>query len=232
MKLRSIALAGLLGTGLLMTSGCGTSDLTGFVGDLLQQNVVYTVNGYGSDVNFTVGSDSQIVADKSYATNLLTGSSSYAVSYTPNNGITPVSFADGSTYIYTATTCTSAGHLEHEVNTNKVNVINLSSSIISADSNTIVITQADGTEHNVTEAIGGCAVTSVASLNTVVFENDMNISLDGGNTVAYTVTGVDPDMIALGNSLKVDIVIFSDKNMTVVPMAGYDDLVAAGAGAL
>lgn len=231
MKLRSIALSGLLGAGLLMTSGCGTDDVTDLVGDLLQQNVVYTVNGTGGDVTFTVGTESNLVVDKAYNADLLTGSDSYAVSYTPNGGLTPVSFNEGSTYIYAATTCTGAGQLNHEVNANKVNIVNLSTEITPGEVTSIVITQADGiTTHDVTEIVGGCAVTGVPSLNGVVIENEMNIKVTVNGEVIqdYTVTEIDPDLIALGNTLKVDVIIFDDNTLSAIPIAGYDDLVAVG----
>ena len=232
MKLRSIALAGLLGAGLLMTSGCNEDDVLDAVGDLLQQNVVYTVNGTGGDVTFTVGSESTLVADKAFNADLLTGSDSYAVSYTPNNGLIPVSFDEGSTYIYAATTCTSAGQLNHEVNTNKVNIINLSNTeIVPGDTTTILITQADGTtQHEISETVTGCSVIGTPSLNNVVIEDGMNIKVIVNNalTQEYTVTGIDPDLIALGNTLKVDIIIFEDNTLGVVPMATYDDLVVVG----
>ena len=230
MKLRSIALAGLLSAGLLMTSGC-TEDL---IEDILKVNVIYTLNARGEQVTFTVTGDTDTpVQDQEYAPHLLTGHSDYAVSYTPGAPV-PISFPYGSVYMYAAANCSLAanGYLQHEVNANKVNFVNLSEVNLPGSSSLIVITQADGvTTHTVAEDIGLCSVNGASSLDGVVFENDMTISLDGGTTTAYTVTGMDPDLIALGDRLKIDVVLF-DGNMTVVPMVGYDDLLAIGVGAL
>ena len=230
MKLRSIVLAGFLGAGLLMTSGC--SDI---LEDILEVNVVYTVNGTGASVVFSVTGDTDTdVLDKEYAPHLLTGHSNYDVSYVPNGGVAIVSYPAGSVYMYAATTCTGTGYLEHEVNANKVNFANLHPTLdIPGSSANIVITQADGiTTHAMTDDIGSCSINGAPSLGGIVFENNMTISLDGGTTTAYTVTGIDPDLVALGDRLKVDIVLFDDGSMTVVPMAGYDELVSIGAGAL
>lgn len=230
MKLRSIALSALLGAGLLMSSGC--SDI---LEDILEVNVVYTVNGTGGPVIFSVTGDvDTAVADKEYAPHLLTGHSTYDVAYAPNGGVATVSYPAGSVYMYAATTCAAAGYLEHEVNANKVNFANLHPTLnIPGSSANIVITQADGvTKHTMTDDIGLCSINGAPSLGGIVFENDMTISLDGGTTTAYTVTGIDPDLVALGDRLKVDIVLFDDGSMTVVPMAGYDELISIGAGSL
>lgn len=228
MKLRSIALGGLLGAGLLM-AGCSALE------ELLKANVIYTVNGTGNDVTFTVTGDAaEVVADKNASMHLLTGSDSYDVAYTPNIVLTPATFAAGSVYMYAATTCSNApmGYLQHERNSNKVNFANLSEVDIPGGTGLIVITQADGvTTHTVTEAIGLCAITGVPSLDGLVLENNMTVSLDGGTSTAYTVTGITPELAAVG-SLKVDVVIFDDGSMTVVPMASYDDLVAIGVNSL
>ena len=231
MKLRSIALAGLLGTGLLMTSGCGTDDVTDLVGDLIKQNVVYTLNGTSGPVTFTVTGDTDTeVLSQEYAPHVLTGSSTYDVSY---SGGPNVSFPDGSVYLYAATTCsTASGALSHEVNANKVNIVNLSETdIVPGVDTSIVVTQVNGTTHSITETVGKCSVAGVPSLNSVVLENDMNITVTSNGIVLtnYTVTGIDPDLIALGNTVKVDVVLFNDNTVTAVPMAGYDDLIAIAA---
>lgn len=242
MKLRSIALAGLLSSGVLMTSGCGTGDLTGFVGDVLQQNVVYTVNGTGGPVTFSVtGAADTLVEDQNFTANLLTGYDNYSVTYSPNGGIDPKTFPAGSTYMYTATTCDALGYLQHEIKANKVTFVNTAIYALAPADLQIVITQTDGTQHTVTETIGACGITSALSLDGVVLENDMNITVnaDGLPPITETITGLDPELLAIGNNLKVDIVIFEKTilglpaaGFTVVPMAGYDDLAAIGVGAL
>ena len=61
----------------------------------------------------------------------------------------------------------------------------------------------------------------------------MNIKITGATVnVDYTVTGLDPDLVAIQDRIKLDLVIFDDYTMTVVPMVGYDDLLAIGVGAL
>ena len=109
---------------------------------------------------------------------------------------------------------------------------NLSETDIVPGTNTsIVVTQVDGTTHSITETVGKCSVAGVPSLNSVVLENDMNITVTSNGIVLtnYTVTGIDPDLIALGNTVKVDVVLFNDNTVTAVPMAGYDDLIAIAA---
>jgi len=158
-----------------------------------------------------------------------------------NPGVDPVSFASGSVYMYAATPCaTASGYLQHEINANKVNVVNTTDFDIDPAAMQIVITQKDGTEHTVTETILQCDITPTPSLEGFVLENDMNVTVTiSGIPLTQTITGLDPEVIAIGNTLKVDIVVFEKvvgpvtaATFTIVPMAGYDDLVAIGAGSL
>ena len=236
MKLRSIAMSGLLGAGLLMMSGCSAEDVADLVGDVLNQNVIYTVNGTDISVTFSVtGATDTEVADRNFTAHLLTGHDNYDVIYTPSGGVDPKSFPAGSVYMYTATTCDALGYLQHEVNANKVNFVNLSANEISTSNTRIVVTQADGvTEHTLDENLSGCQVTAAPSLDGMVLENDMNIKITNGPVTLfdYTVTGLDPDLVAIQDRIKVELIIFDDMTMTIVPMVGYDDLVAIGTGAL
>ena len=54
MKLRTIALAALLGTGLLMTTGCNEDDVTNAIADALKVTSINVANGTTKDVTFTI----------------------------------------------------------------------------------------------------------------------------------------------------------------------------------
>jgi hypothetical protein len=216
-----------------MAKGCGSGGTDAVIADIVQENVIFTVNGAGKSVTFSLtGYTPELLNDRNVSAHLLAGYDSYEVSYDPADGKNnAVLFEGGSVYLYAAATCEAeTGELNHEVNTNKVNIVNLSATdYLPSSSTSIVVTQADmTTTHSVTETVGKCAVTGTSSLNGVVVENGMTITvtLNGVTDINYTVSGVDAALIALGDTLKADVVIFDDNSIMLVPMAGYDDLLA------
>jgi len=218
MKLRSIALAGLLGVGLLTTTGCFDED---DVIEALKLNVIYTTNGTASPVLFKVNSDEETVDAKEFFGFTMGGSNSYSVSY---NGSSETSLTHGGIYNYVATTCHADGYLSHQANATKAHVVNLTGGPLNANA---IVVRPKGTtgSSDVTssEIAGNCAITGISAFNNVVIENDMNVSTDGGSTWT-TITGIDADYIAIANNLKFDIVVFGTNDITLVPMAGYDEL--------
>ena len=219
MKLRSIALAGLLGAGLLMTSGCTEDDVIDAIKDALHVNVVYAVNGIaGTTVTFSATDQTDVpVVYKSFTAFPLAGQSSYTVSY--NGGSAATINSDG-IHLYVATSCNANGYLQSSEDANRVQVVNLTTAPLVGSN--IVVQTSQGTVSGST-SVNPCTVGSISDFNNIVIENDMNISLDGGTT--YTsITGIDANYLAIANNVKFDIVVFEDNNISLVPMAGYDDL--------
>ena len=223
MKLRSIALAGLLGASLVMTSGCDKDD----VDDFLSANVIYTVNGINSQVTFSVTSDGTSSSSyKKVVPHVLAGERIYTVSY--NNGTGTHEFAHGSVYTYTSTNdCGTTKYLAHEVDAERVNIINLGTPLNSSDSYVEVFDSQGNSIAKSTESIGKCTVGAVASLKSIKVENDMtiNVTINGVVTDTYKLTDLNSKLLSLANSIKVDIVLLADGSATLVALAGYDELI-------
>jgi len=216
MKLRSIALAGLLGTGLLMSSGCSLEDT---LQDILKTNVVYTTNGTTVSGTFSAtNATDQVVASNSFTVFPLAGDDTTTVTF---NGASDASFAYGNIHHYIATTCNANGYLAHTADATKMHIVNLTGNTY--DANKIIIKQADGTTLTSSAAYNPCTIGAASDFNNIVIENGMSFSTDGGGS--YTnISDIDSDYLAIANNIKFDMVIFADSTGVLVPMAGYDDL--------
>ncbi len=51
----------------------------------------------------------------------------------------------------------------------------------------------------------------------------MRVKIGNGNW--ETITGIPSEVVDLANSVKVDVIIYSTSTGTIVPMAGYEDLI-------
>lgn len=201
-----------------------------------QESVIYLVNGRGESLTFSITDQPDtVVANRAEATRMVTGVDRYEVSYQPDNSdSTTALFSADSVYLYAATHCSSPqGALHHEISTHKVTLVNLGDiQYRQSPTSSVIITQADkSTTHQLTETIAPCTITPTASLDSVQIENGMNILMtrNGVVDINYTVSGLDTELLALGDKLKLDIVIFDQTHLMVVPMTDYDDLVAVNA---
>ena len=216
----------------LITLGCSNDGGTSVVpGASTQTNVIYTVNGRGQDVVFSVTGDlDDRVTDKNVSLHLLNGYDRYEVSYAPNNNdSTTAVFLGGGVYLYAATHCTSPqGELHHTIGAHKFSIVNLgSNSYLPSAATSLVVTQSDGvTAYEVTENINACSISETGSLDNVTIENGMNITLtrNGSVDINYTFSNIDPELLLLGDKLKLDIIIYDTSTLSIVPIADYDNL--------
>ena len=196
MKLRSIALAGLLGSGLLMTSGCGTDDIIDAINDALKVNVIHVANA-NSGVNFTVDGVDEVVSQDSNKMFVVEGKDTYTVSNGVNNS--PADFAKDSAHLYalcengSVLTDTATGGVR------EIEVLNLSNTVIDAGTGqTLAVTVFNGTEVLATMNLSGqtLAACSREALPTASF-NLSDVTRVEVNGVGYDVPPYDSDVEAV-----------------------------------
>lgn len=98
MRLRSIILAGLLGTGALMTGGCGTNDVTTLISSALNTNVINLANARTTQVDFTIDGESNLVDGLTSKMAVVSGSDNYVVNNTAVDSSS--TFAADSAYLH------------------------------------------------------------------------------------------------------------------------------------
>lgn len=211
-----IAAAVLIG----MVGGCSVEDeVKKAVEDELKPNVIYAVNGTGGAITLSVtGSSDRTIYAQSLTpvTYTLTDNSSYKVSYP---GAQEASFAYGSVYLYAATNCDANGYVSDKVDGNRVHVVNLTAQTFSGS---VQVRDAQGTLHVISDSAAACGVTSTNQLDAIVVGNGMQIKVGSGSW--QNVPDIPAELISKANSVKLDVVVYSTSSGTVVPMAGYEDL--------
>lgn len=210
MKLRSIALAGLLVTGIVVMSGCSEDDVKELLG--INTSAVYAVNDLGSAVDVTVGGDTQQVESQGLAKVFPTTSTDSKVVVSYSSGTGSVSLNNDGIHVYAATSCTGStdGRLVDTYNGQKIRVMNLTDApIVKTDielvHNEVVVPLPDDA--------AACAVTLANVTDTT---GDWNVTVNGGET--YSVT--------LPANIGFEVVVYSTtpNSGTVVPLVGFDDL--------
>ena len=219
--MKSLLLAALLAlSGSFFMSGCSVEDeVNKIVEDGLKPNVIYVVNGTAGSVNVAVtGEESRYIASENLKAQVyaLSGSSNYTVSY---NGGHSKSFAYGGTYLYAATNCNASGYVSDIVGSSRVHVVNLTGATFT---DTIQVQDANGQYYTITDDAGACQATATHQFDDVVVGNGMRVKIGSGNW--ETITGIPSQVTALANSVKLDVVVYSTSTGTIVPMAGYEDL--------
>ncbi len=220
--MKSLLLGSLLAfTASLFISGCSVEDtVKDIVKDSIKADVIYVVNGTYGSINVSVTSQQNRTV---YAHNMqaeayaLKDHSSYTVSY---NSAHSKSFSYGSTYLYAATTCNNNGYVYDKVNSSRVHVVNLTGSTFTDN---IYVIDANGASYTITDNAGACGVTTSNQLDNIVIGNGMRIKIGNGNW--ELITGIPTDIVAIANKVKIDIVVYTTSTGTIVPMAGYDDLI-------
>jgi len=235
MKLRSIALAGLLGAGLIMTSGCTEDDVKDAINDLLKPNVVYVVNGYGSDITAYADSDSELLNNKKMKVFALSDEGDTDVYYkVGNNSSAHSSLAYGNAHLYVASSaCNLTNGLgfvtDVSTGTGIVELINATGAPLTADStNTVTVHVTNGTttdtvltlQSGTTVAACGKA-TSTVTIGSLGIVQGSVVSVTIGSTTSdpYTVTDDVP------TSVDVDIVYLGGEDAVAVPLVKWDDLI-------
>ena len=228
MKLRSIALAGLLGSGLLMTTGCGTDDIVDLVNDLVKANVIHVANA-NSGVNFTVDGVDEVVSQDSSQMFVVNGKDSYTVSNGVNNS--PADFPKDSAHLYAL--CENGGVITDTAtgDVRQIDVINLSGTAIDAGAGeTLEVSVFNGANLLATMQLSGQTLDACTkeALPTTSF-NLSDVTRVEVNGVGYDVPAYDSDVTAVLdelNDVDFDIVVFdaATEKGTIVPLATAAEL--------
>ena len=215
MKLRSIVTAGLLGTGLLMMSGCDWFEDE--VEDILNINTsaVYAVNDLKSEIVVRVDSNTQTVNTHSTAKVFPTTSQDGSLNVSYDDGASTdlgsVSLNNSGIHVYAATNCNpTKDYLVDTYDKNKVRVMNLTEAPIAKEG---FVIKHDGVIVDIPEDAAACAVTTTYA---------------GDTRGIWSVTigeEVYPDVNLTAN-IAFEIVVYTTapNNYTIVPLLGFDDL--------
>ena len=220
MKLRSIALVGLLGAGLLMTSGCGEDDVIDAVNDALKANVIHVANA-NSSVDFTVDGVAEVVDQNSSQMFVVEGKDSYDVSYGVNTS--QVSFPKDSAHLYAL--CASGLVIIDSAtgSPRQIDIINLSGTDITNGGSVTVILKRSG----LTDVTATVTQSDACSKQALTFSDSFALSEITGvevNGLAYVIPPYDQDVedvLTDLNSVDFDIVVFDPLagKGTIVPLA-------------
>ena len=237
MKLRSIALAGLLGAGMLMTSGCTEDDIKDAINDLLKPNVVYVVNVYGAEITAHADSDSDTVANKKMKVFALSdeGDTTDVYYEVGNNSSAHSALAYGNAHLYVASSScnlTNGMGFVTDVSTGAgiVELVNATNAPLTADStNTVTVHVTNGTTTTDTDltlqngtTVAACGkATSTVTIGSLGIVQGSVVSVTIGSTTSdpYTVTDDVP------TSVDVDIVYLGGEDAVAVPLVKWDDLI-------
>ncbi len=219
--MKSLFLVALLAlSGSFFMNGCSVEDeVKIIVEDELKPNVIYVVNGTAGGITVSVaGENNRYIASENLKAEAYTlkDNSTYTVSY---NGGHAKGFSYGSTYLYAATTCNGNGYVSDEVGSSRVHVVNLTGETFR---DTIQVIDANGASYTITDNASACSVTATKQFDKVVVDNGMRVKIGNGNW--ETITGIPSEVVGLANSVKLDVVVYSTSTGTIVPMAGYEDL--------
>ncbi len=204
----------LVASALLLLGGCSVEDA---VKDLLGTNAIYVVNGTGGGITVSVtGENDKYLAahNKVAQAYYLIDQKSTTVSY---NGDHAHKFSSGGPYLYAATTCNQDGYLTDSTNSNRVHVVNLTSETFSDN---VYVIDADGVQYTITDNATACAVTKSSQADSIKIGNGMQVKIGNGDW--ETINNIPSEIEAIANKVKVDVIVYSTTEGTVVPMAGYD----------
>ena len=243
MKLRSIALAGLLGAGMLMTSGCTEDDVKDAINDIAKPNAIYVVNGFQTgDITAFVGSESDVVAAAEMAVYPTAGEDTTSVYYERNGGQSGAEdFAYGNAHMFLAAECDSTpSSLEFLTDSSTgegtVEVFNVSGADhdISTDAEKVfVIVDNNGVVDTIeltppaSSVVQNChSVTASQKLGDLGIVQGSKVQIKVGTTgtpypsTPYTVEDNVP------TDVDIDIVVISSEQAVFVPLIKWDDLLS------
>ncbi len=223
MKLSSIIVSGLIGTSVLMFSGCSTDPekaLTDLTDQLLDEASIYSVilvNDTDGNVTFSGVSretEYQIVQSKNSDSFAFNGA--IDVSYSGGDTVT---FQKGYSHIYAATHCNGHNHLSGNEDANNLQVLNLTGSDFGAG--TLLVKENNDSTPISGALYGDCAITTTSTFNSVEFKYGTEISVDGGAHYK-TVRQINPEFVNLGDEMKYCLIAYDDGNLSFVPLAKID----------
>ncbi len=232
MKLRSIALAGLLGSALLMTSGCSKDDVIDAINNALKTNVIYIANANVVD-GFTVEGSLDSVEAKTVAKNsskifVVEGQDSYTVNNDAKHA--PKEFVKDSAHLYAL--CANDSVLTDTATTEarQIEILNLSNDPISAGDGDFLVTLYDGDDEVLAEmaleehTLAACAKELLLEPTQPFNLSDVKrVDVSG---VSYNVPPYDTkvgDALDKLNGVDFDIIIFDPTSgaveATIIPLA-------------
>ena len=217
--MKSLLFTGFVAGSLLFMNGCSTDDVVNAIADAAKTNVVYVVNGTGGTITVSAeGEDDKSVASKNLRAEvfILEGHNNYDVSY---DGAHQTNFEHGSVYLYAATTCNNSGFIRDQIDVNRVHVVNLTGADFTDN---IVIKDLDGVVYTITDDTLQCSVISSDQANGINVGNGMSVKIGSGSETI--ISGIPPKLEDAAKSVKIDVIIYSSTEVTVVPMANFDDL--------
>lgn len=230
MKLRSVALAGLLGTGILMTSGCGTEDIVDAFNTALKTNVIHLANARDIQVDFTIDGNSNLVNAQSSQMAVVTGNDNYVVTNTTFDSV--ATFPKDSAHLYALCSADSVITDSATTGAREIEVINLSATAIDAGiGQTVTVTLYDDANNTLATAslagqtLAGCS-REVLPISNFALSAVKTVEV---NDVNYTIPAYSADVEAKLtelNDVDFDIVVFdaAAQKGTIVPLATATEL--------
>ena len=220
MKLRSIALAGLLGAGLIMTSGCGTDDVEKFVNNILNTSYITIANAANTQdfiVEGTVSSDTTVNQDSTKFFGVV-DHNDYTVS-TQGSTVSDTFHKDGG---YLFGLCSNGAQaVSDSTDGHRINVVNLDSTNPIA-SQTIEFGFDNGDANiSATVSVGTCAKVAVAAFDAINTGAVEAVKINGELISMPTLDQDVEDAIdALLGQAEFDLVVFDAVNNigTAVPI--------------
>jgi len=220
MKLRSIALAGLLGSGLLMTSGCGTDDIEAAINSILNTSYITIANADATQefiVEGSVSSDTTVNVNSTKFFGVI-NHDNYTVS-TAGGGISHTFPKDGGYLFGLCSDGTQA--VSDGSDTHRINVVNLDSAH-AITSQTIEFGFDNGDANlSATISVGTCNKVAVPAFDNIDTGAVDAIRIDGKLITMPTFDSDLEDAIdALVGEAEFDLVVFDVTNNigTAVPI--------------
>jgi len=121
----------------ILISGCLAEAVEDAFNDLEKPATIVTVNGTLEEVVIQVDTENYSIKPHEYISTEVRYKDDYKVVY---NNSKQINLVQQKTHVYYATTCSEDGHIEHEVRTHNVNIINLSDLDLSKEINTLKLT--------------------------------------------------------------------------------------------
>ncbi|MCK5854922.1 MAG: hypothetical protein KAG56_06840 [Sulfurovaceae bacterium] len=199
---------------ILLFFGCGSSD-----SDFKSKIEFFPPDPYTVGVNGL--SDYILISsgDMGYITNPQDSNNFYGQSIRYDD-VEEIKLEENKNHIYYATNCIDTGHLEHKIQTNEVNVVNLSDLDISVDSHTLELSYGD---KNVTISndISPCSITTILSLKDFKYSSS-NLEARLNGTDGYNMNGSHYLEDKYNSLVSLDIIIFEDYNLSLIAIFSHE----------
>ena len=195
----------------LILTGCKVDEV---LKELFVSSEIIAVNTTDSTLSVDIDGDKLLLDTRDYSNRFCSYGNGCPVSY---DGAESTGFEMNEKYLYYATDCpTVSGHVEHNVETHKVTIINLSNSEISPLTNNIVI--AHGVVlSDILDTLPPCSVTPIDSLDNYSFSSELNVTLDG-NIFNMGPFIFDYSILSHKSEVSLDIVIYPDYSLQLIPI--------------